>query len=83
MKFFHLPEKKIVVIYEGVEEYFFEEQKPDFVQKILNKYHIDKHFILFVGERTPHKNIDGFTNHQLYRTIEAELLRKNENLINL
>ena len=54
---FNISEEKIKVIYHGLEERF--RKKFDFNQmaQVLNKHGIFGKFILFVGERRPHKNI--------------------------
>ncbi|MBN1154270.1 glycosyltransferase family 4 protein [candidate division KSB1 bacterium] len=52
-----ISEDKIDVVYHGLEEHLrthFEEQE---CRDVLRQYGIDGDFILFVGERRPHKNI--------------------------
>jgi glycosyltransferase involved in cell wall biosynthesis len=72
---FHVSPEKIEVIYSGLDKRFFEEPKVD-GQKILNKYGINKKYILFLGTLEPSKNIT--------RLLEAfasfkEITKKNGN----
>jgi glycosyltransferase involved in cell wall biosynthesis len=55
-KIFELPEDRIKVIYSGLDRRFFDEPKMD-SQKVLDKYGINKKYILFLGTLEPIKNI--------------------------
>lgn len=58
MKYFKIPEEKIVVIYEGVNESFeiiTDNQKK---RTIAEKYQLPDKFILYVGTYLPHKNLE-------------------------
>jgi glycosyltransferase involved in cell wall biosynthesis len=58
MKYFKIPEEKIVVIYEGVNETFkiiTDDQKK---REIAEKYQLPAKFILYVGTYLPHKNLE-------------------------
>lgn len=59
-KAYNLPESKIVVTHEGVDDKF-QKSKLENRNKneILEKYKIQKPFILYVGSVYPHKNIEG------------------------
>ncbi len=59
LKYLDIPEDKVFVVHEGVDERFFQRPTDSIIGKVLGKYHIDSPYILFVGERRPHKNIDG------------------------
>ena len=54
---FPVQEDKIVVIHLGLAPFSQREKDSNFDDSILKKYGIKKKFILFVGERRPHKNI--------------------------
>ncbi len=62
IKTYHLPEEKIEVIYEGVEEKFKikNEKLKMTIQnaKILDKYDIKRPFIIYTGSLYPHKNVE-------------------------
>jgi len=57
LNFFHTPEEKIEVIYEGVDEDFHPVTDRHLLSEIKSKYHIDAPFILYAGLRKPHKNL--------------------------
>jgi len=60
----HYPEDKIHVIYEGVEAHFFVRASQAQQQKILDKYHLNQPYMIFlVGTPEPRKN--------LIRTMQA------------
>jgi len=53
-------EKKIEVVYEGVDHKNFKYQISNFERKkVLEKYKLEKPFVLFVGTIQPRKNVEG------------------------
>lgn len=50
---------KITVIHEGVAEQFFKPPGPAEIETWLRRLGLTRPFLLFVGERRPHKNIPG------------------------
>ncbi|MGQ9618709.1 MAG: glycosyltransferase family 4 protein [Candidatus Aminicenantia bacterium] len=54
IRLFPFAEKKVEVVYNGLDERFFEKARTDLVQKFKKKY---GKFILYVGNTKPHKNI--------------------------
>jgi glycosyltransferase involved in cell wall biosynthesis len=52
-------EARLRVIYEGVEDHFFNPLPAGQVSEVRRRYGIEAPFILFLGERRPHKNIPG------------------------
>jgi glycosyltransferase involved in cell wall biosynthesis len=50
---------KVAVISEGVDEKFFSKPGPEAVADFLQRYRLAEPYILFVGERRPHKNLIG------------------------
>lgn len=59
LSFYPLPEEKIRVIHEGVDENFRKiEEKGDF-ERIKRKYNLPEKFFLWVGTIEPRKNISG------------------------
>ena len=54
---FKAPHQKIDVIYEGVNEDFFDRPSPEESRKILKNYQLPENFFLYVGLLKPHKNV--------------------------
>ncbi len=54
-----VPLNKLRVVTLGVDERFFQPATPDAIQDLRHRYHLDQPFVLFVGERRPHKNLIG------------------------
>jgi glycosyltransferase involved in cell wall biosynthesis len=70
LKYFHVPERKIDVIYNGIDERFGEIPSPDEVLRVRERYQLNDPFVLYAGNIKPHKNLE--------RLIEAfHLLRRN------
>ncbi len=42
-----------------MEERFFQPASPDAIQELCQRLHLNQPFVLFVGERRPHKNLIG------------------------
>lgn len=59
IKYFKVNPDKIAVTYEGVDDKFKKIQDNDIINKVKNKYKIDKDFIFFVGVWRNHKNVEG------------------------
>jgi len=51
--------RKVVVIQEGVDEAYFRQPSERELERVRSCYGLDTPFVLFVGERRPHKNIVG------------------------
>ena len=56
IKYFHVPEEKLSVIYLGVNDSFREEIDSDFRKKILEKYGLTGKYLLCVASIEPRKN---------------------------
>jgi glycosyltransferase involved in cell wall biosynthesis len=70
LKYFHVPQHKIDVIYNGIDERFGETPSPDEVLRVRERYQLNDPFVLYAGNIKPHKNLE--------RLIEAfHLLRRN------
>src|SRR5688572_11625110 len=70
LKYFHVPERKIDVIYNGIDERFGETPSPDEVLRVRERYQLNDPFVLYAGNIKPHKNLE--------RLIEAfHILRRN------
>jgi glycosyltransferase involved in cell wall biosynthesis len=71
LEFFNVPESKISVIYNAIDERFNEEPPADEVMRVRERYQLNDPFILYAGNIKPHKNLE--------RLIEAfHLIRKGE-----
>ena len=55
---YHLPRKKVIVTYEGVDEKFSIFNFQFLKRKILEKYKIKTPFIIYTGSLYPHKNVE-------------------------
>jgi glycosyltransferase involved in cell wall biosynthesis len=53
------PLHNLRVIPHGVDERFFNPAPPDSIQELRTRYQLNQPFLLFVGERRPHKNLIG------------------------
>jgi glycosyltransferase involved in cell wall biosynthesis len=69
LKFFHIPATKIDVIYNGIDERFWSSPAAEDVERIRERYQLDRRFVLYAGNIRPHKNLE--------RLIEAfDMLKK-------
>jgi glycosyltransferase involved in cell wall biosynthesis len=69
LSFFKVPESKIDVIYNAIDERFWEPPARDEVDRVRERYQLDAPFILYAGNIKPHKNLE--------RLIEAfQMLKK-------
>ena len=59
IKKFGVDERKIKVIYHGIDDCFCKVKNPDRLQEVRQKYRLLRPFILFVGNLEPKKNIPG------------------------
>jgi glycosyltransferase involved in cell wall biosynthesis len=57
MRFLHMPEEKIGVVYEAAGDIFHQKCPSDTVAVIKNKYKINKRYFLSVGSLEPRKNL--------------------------
>ena len=53
------PSHNLRVIPHGVDDRFFQPAPSEVVEEVRQRYQLDKPFILYVGDRLPHKNIVG------------------------
>jgi glycosyltransferase involved in cell wall biosynthesis len=71
LHFFDVPEEKVVVVYNAIDERFSREPDPDSVARVRERFQLHQRFVLYVGNIKPHKN--------LVRLIEAfHALRRDE-----
>src|SRR5690348_16814570 len=67
--FFNVPAETVVVVYNAIDELFWDTPKEEDVARVRERYQLNHDFVLYVGNIKPHKN--------LVRLIEAfDELRK-------
>jgi glycosyltransferase involved in cell wall biosynthesis len=70
LRYFHVPESRIDVIYNAIDERFWQQPAADEIARVRERYRLDSPFVLYAGNIKPHKNLE--------RLIEAfHLLRQN------
>jgi glycosyltransferase involved in cell wall biosynthesis len=71
LTYFRIPESKVTVIYNAIDERFNEEPPSDEVMRVRERYQLNDPFILYAGNIKPHKNLE--------RLIEAfHIIRRGE-----
>jgi len=63
LHFFNVPPEKIEVVYNAIDDHFWDEPRAEDVDRVRERYQLDHPFVLYVGNIKPHKN--------LVRLIEA------------
>ena len=69
-RFFHIPESKITVVYDAVDERFMSEPLPADADRILERHAVNSPYVLYAGNIRPQKNLP--------RLIEAFAVAKAE-----
>lgn len=57
MKYYHVPEEKIDVVYNSIGENFSKNYSADDLAKMKGKYNLPEKFLLYIGTLQPRKNI--------------------------
>ncbi|HEV3485160.1 MAG TPA: glycosyltransferase family 1 protein [Vicinamibacterales bacterium] len=71
LHYFRVPQAKIDVIPNAIDERFWEEPEPDEVERVRERYQLNDPFVLYAGNIKPHKNLE--------RLIEAfHILRRHD-----
>jgi glycosyltransferase involved in cell wall biosynthesis len=70
MSIFNLPDEKISVVYNALDERFAFSHAPEEQKHVLERYQLKDPFVLYAGKIRPHKN--------LHRLIEAFAVLKSE-----
>ena len=52
-----IEEEKITVIYQGVDQEYFQPREPE--EEVLEKYGVERPYLVYVGSEIPRKNIEG------------------------
>jgi glycosyltransferase involved in cell wall biosynthesis len=58
LRYFRVPEKKIDVIYNAIDERFGQPPEPEEMERVRERYQLDDPFILYAGNIKPHKNLE-------------------------
>ena len=58
LRYFSVPESKISVIYNAIDERFHEEPPADDVMRVKERYQLHDPFVLYAGNIKPHKNLE-------------------------
>jgi glycosyltransferase involved in cell wall biosynthesis len=58
LDYFHVPESKIDVIYNAIDERFNEPPAPDEIERVKERYQLNDPFVLYAGNIKPHKNLE-------------------------
>jgi glycosyltransferase involved in cell wall biosynthesis len=70
LRYFRVPESRIAVIYNAIDERFWQQPAEDDIARVRERYRLDNPFVLYAGNIKPHKNLE--------RLIEAfNLLRQH------
>jgi glycosyltransferase involved in cell wall biosynthesis len=73
LRYFRVPESRIDVIYNAIDDRFWEPPAAEDMERVRQRYQLNAPFILYAGNIKPHKNLE--------RLIEAfHLLRHDEGL---
>jgi glycosyltransferase involved in cell wall biosynthesis len=73
LRYFHVPESRIDVIYNAIDDRFWEPPSGDQMERVRQRYQLNSRFILYAGNIKPHKNLE--------RLIEAfHILRQDPSL---
>ena len=73
LRYFRIPEGKIDVIYNAIDERYDETPAPDEVERVRDRYQLNAPYVLYAGNIKPHKNLE--------RLIEAfHTLRQDADL---
>jgi len=73
LRYFHIPERKIEVIYNAIDDRLGETPTPDEIERVRERYQLNAPYVLYAGNIKPHKNLE--------RLIEAfHTLRQDTDL---
>ena len=75
LRFFDVPADKITVIYNAIDDRFFEEPPEAEIVRVRERYQLHERFVMYGGNVSPHKNIE--------RLIEAFVLLRQDGLDDL
>jgi glycosyltransferase involved in cell wall biosynthesis len=71
LRYFRVPESRIDVIYNAIDERYWQEPNPEAIARVRERYQLDGPFVLYAGNIKPHKNLE--------RLIESFHLLRQQN----
>jgi glycosyltransferase involved in cell wall biosynthesis len=57
LTFFNVPEEKVVVVYNAIDERFWHQPNAEQVARVRERFQLDGRYVLYVGNIKPHKNV--------------------------
>lgn len=73
LRYFGIPASRIEVIYNAIDDRFWQQPDPEDITRVRERYRLDRRFVLYAGNIKPHKNLE--------RLIEAfHLLRQRPDM---
>jgi glycosyltransferase involved in cell wall biosynthesis len=70
LRYFHVPESRIEVIYNAIDDRFWQQPAAEDIARVRERYRLDDPFVLYAGNIKPHKNLE--------RLIEAFHILRQE-----
>jgi len=58
LRYFRVPERKIDVIYNAIDERFGEPPAPEEIERVRDRYQLNAPYVLYAGNIKPHKNLE-------------------------
>jgi glycosyltransferase involved in cell wall biosynthesis len=58
LRYFRVPERKIDVIYNAIDERFGEPPTPEEIERVRDRYQLNAPYVLYAGNIKPHKNLE-------------------------
>jgi glycosyltransferase involved in cell wall biosynthesis len=58
LRYFKVPESRIEVIYNAIDDRFWQQPADEEIARVRERYRLDAPFVLYAGNITPHKNLD-------------------------
>ncbi len=58
LRFFHVPDSKIAVIYNAIDERFGEPPPEEEFARVRDRFQLNEQFVLYAGTVKPHKNVE-------------------------
>ena len=75
LRFFDVPASKVTVIYNAIDDLFFEEPPEAEIVRVRERYQLHDRFVMYGGNVSPHKNVE--------RLIDAFVLLRRDGLDDL
>jgi glycosyltransferase involved in cell wall biosynthesis len=57
LHFFKVPEEKVVVVYNAIDERYWRQPSSEQVARVRERFQLDHRYVLYVGNIKPHKNV--------------------------